>query len=184
MHINTLKSIIKQDEGDYTVLRLMFTTPGAITGKKEDTVRSSFALLVSPCRACSDEARALLCSLSRTLVQPSFEALLIVVLMDSASPRSTRRSRILRRLLQRGRTRRRKWPTWSSKIDLSSSRVRFSSLLDLRYGFGADFEAFLSLNQENVLSSLLMFKFDLPSMERSNLGTSRFTRMVFVTNLP
>ncbi|GAA5917004.1 hypothetical protein JCM6882_001301 [Rhodosporidiobolus microsporus] len=36
-HVNTLKSVIKQEEGDYTVLRFMFTTPGAITGKKEDT---------------------------------------------------------------------------------------------------------------------------------------------------
>ncbi|KAK4056165.1 FACT complex subunit spt16 [Microbotryomycetes sp. JL221] len=36
-HINTLKSLIKQEEGDFTVLRFMFTTPGAITGKKEDT---------------------------------------------------------------------------------------------------------------------------------------------------
>ncbi|GAA5820245.1 hypothetical protein JCM10212_000770 [Sporobolomyces blumeae] len=36
-HVNTLKSLIKQEEGDYTVLRFMFTTPGAITGKKEDT---------------------------------------------------------------------------------------------------------------------------------------------------
>lgn len=36
-HINTLKSLIKQEEGEFTVLRFMFTTPGAITGKKEDT---------------------------------------------------------------------------------------------------------------------------------------------------
>ncbi|BGP43975.1 FACT complex subunit spt16 [Rhodotorula kratochvilovae] len=36
-HVNALKSVIKQEEGDYTVLRFMFTTPGAITGKKEDT---------------------------------------------------------------------------------------------------------------------------------------------------
>ncbi|ORY88571.1 global transcriptional regulator, cell division control protein [Leucosporidium creatinivorum] len=36
-HINTLKSAIKQEEGEHTVLRFMFTTPGAITGKKEDT---------------------------------------------------------------------------------------------------------------------------------------------------
>ncbi|GAA5863770.1 hypothetical protein JCM8547_006060 [Rhodosporidiobolus lusitaniae] len=36
-HVNTLKSLIKQEEGDFTVLRFMFTTPGAITGKKEDT---------------------------------------------------------------------------------------------------------------------------------------------------
>jgi nucleosome binding factor SPN SPT16 subunit len=38
MHINTLKNVIKQEEGDFTVLRFMFVTPGAITGKKEDTV--------------------------------------------------------------------------------------------------------------------------------------------------
>ena len=38
-HVNTLKSAIKQEEGDFTVLRFMFTTPGAISGKKEDTVR-------------------------------------------------------------------------------------------------------------------------------------------------
>lgn len=37
-HVNTLKSAIKQEEGDFTVLRFMFTTPGAISGKKEDTV--------------------------------------------------------------------------------------------------------------------------------------------------
>ncbi len=43
-HINTLKSLIKQEEGDYTVLRFMFTTPGAITGKKEDTVSWPAAL--------------------------------------------------------------------------------------------------------------------------------------------
>ncbi|KAH8926655.1 SPT16-domain-containing protein [Atractiella rhizophila] len=36
-HINTLKSAIKQEEGEYTVMRLMFVTPGQITGKKEDT---------------------------------------------------------------------------------------------------------------------------------------------------
>ncbi|KAI8460997.1 FACT complex subunit-domain-containing protein [Phakopsora pachyrhizi] len=36
-HINTLKSVVKQEEGDYTVLRFMFIAPGQITGKKEDT---------------------------------------------------------------------------------------------------------------------------------------------------
>ena len=36
-HINTIKSAIKQEEGDYTVIRFMFVTPGQITGKKEDT---------------------------------------------------------------------------------------------------------------------------------------------------
>jgi nucleosome binding factor SPN SPT16 subunit len=42
-HINTIKSAIKQEEGDYTVIRIMFVTPGQIVGKKEDTVyRISF----------------------------------------------------------------------------------------------------------------------------------------------
>ncbi|KAG0139194.1 hypothetical protein CROQUDRAFT_513460 [Cronartium quercuum f. sp. fusiforme G11] len=36
-HINTLKSVVKQEEGEYTVLRFMFIAPGQITGKKEDT---------------------------------------------------------------------------------------------------------------------------------------------------
>lgn len=35
-HVNTLKSAIKQEEGDYTVIRFMFVTPGQIAGKKED----------------------------------------------------------------------------------------------------------------------------------------------------
>jgi nucleosome binding factor SPN SPT16 subunit len=36
-HINTLKSVMKQEEGDYTVLRFMFSTPG-LAGKEKDTV--------------------------------------------------------------------------------------------------------------------------------------------------
>ncbi|PLW13790.1 hypothetical protein PCANC_19533 [Puccinia coronata f. sp. avenae] len=36
-HINTLKNVVKQEEGDYTVLRFMLVAPGQITGKKEDT---------------------------------------------------------------------------------------------------------------------------------------------------
>lgn len=36
-HINTLKNIIEQEEGEYTVLRFMFIAPGQITGKKKDT---------------------------------------------------------------------------------------------------------------------------------------------------
>lgn len=40
--------MIKQEEGDFTVLRFMFTTPGAISGKKEDTVRSPLPLLPPP----------------------------------------------------------------------------------------------------------------------------------------
>lgn len=42
-HINTLKSVVKQEEagGGYSTLRLMFVTPGQIAGKKEDTVRRS-----------------------------------------------------------------------------------------------------------------------------------------------
>lgn len=37
-HIKTLRSVVKQEEGEYTTLRLMFIAPGQITGKKEDTV--------------------------------------------------------------------------------------------------------------------------------------------------
>ncbi|KAH9440953.1 hypothetical protein MJO29_015316 [Puccinia striiformis f. sp. tritici] len=36
-HINTLKNVVKQEEGDFTVLRFMLVAPGQITGKKEDT---------------------------------------------------------------------------------------------------------------------------------------------------
>ncbi|GAA95631.1 uncharacterized protein L969DRAFT_615408 [Mixia osmundae IAM 14324] len=36
-HVNTLKSTIKQEEGEWTHLRFLFVTPGQITGKKEDT---------------------------------------------------------------------------------------------------------------------------------------------------
>ena len=37
-HINTIKNASKQDEGDYTYLRINFQTPGQLAGKKEDTV--------------------------------------------------------------------------------------------------------------------------------------------------
>ncbi|ESK83469.1 fact complex subunit spt16 [Moniliophthora roreri MCA 2997] len=36
-HINTIKNASKQDEGDYTYLRINFQTPGQLAGKKEDT---------------------------------------------------------------------------------------------------------------------------------------------------
>ena len=36
-HVNTIKSAVKQEEGDYTVIRFMMVTPGQIAGKKEDT---------------------------------------------------------------------------------------------------------------------------------------------------
>ena len=37
-HINTIKNVSKNDEGDYTYLRINFQTPGQLAGKKEDTV--------------------------------------------------------------------------------------------------------------------------------------------------
>ena len=40
-HINAIKNVSKNDEGDYTYLRVNFQTPGQLTGKKEDTVRGS-----------------------------------------------------------------------------------------------------------------------------------------------
>lgn len=36
-HINTIKNVSKNDEGDFTYLRVNFQTPGQLTGKKEDT---------------------------------------------------------------------------------------------------------------------------------------------------
>ncbi|KAF8350878.1 FACT complex subunit SPT16 [Amanita rubescens] len=36
-HINTIKNASKNDEGEYTYLRINFQTPGQLTGKKEDT---------------------------------------------------------------------------------------------------------------------------------------------------
>ncbi|TFL07405.1 FACT complex subunit SPT16 [Pterulicium gracile] len=36
-HINTVKNASKNDEGDYTYLRINFQTPGQLAGKKEDT---------------------------------------------------------------------------------------------------------------------------------------------------
>jgi nucleosome binding factor SPN SPT16 subunit len=37
-HINTIKNASKNDEGDFTYLRINFQTPGQLAGKKEDTV--------------------------------------------------------------------------------------------------------------------------------------------------
>ncbi|KAH7910168.1 FACT complex subunit SPT16 [Hygrophoropsis aurantiaca] len=36
-HINTIKNVSKNDEGDFTFLRINFQTPGQLAGKKEDT---------------------------------------------------------------------------------------------------------------------------------------------------
>ncbi|TRM59387.1 FACT complex subunit-domain-containing protein [Schizophyllum amplum] len=36
-HINTIKNVSKNDEGDLTYLRINFQTPGQLAGKKEDT---------------------------------------------------------------------------------------------------------------------------------------------------
>ncbi|KAG1859511.1 FACT complex subunit-domain-containing protein [Suillus tomentosus] len=35
-HINTIKNVSKNDEGDYTYLRINFQTPGQLAGKKDD----------------------------------------------------------------------------------------------------------------------------------------------------
>jgi nucleosome binding factor SPN SPT16 subunit len=37
-HISTIKNVSKTEEGDYTVLRVNFQSPGQILGRKEDTV--------------------------------------------------------------------------------------------------------------------------------------------------
>ena len=37
-HINTIKNVSKNDEGEFTYLQVNFQTPGQLAGKKEDTV--------------------------------------------------------------------------------------------------------------------------------------------------
>ena len=37
-HINTIKNASKNDEGEFTYLRVNFQSPGQLAGKKEDTV--------------------------------------------------------------------------------------------------------------------------------------------------
>jgi nucleosome binding factor SPN SPT16 subunit len=41
-HINAIKNAVKNDEGDYTLLRINFQTPGQVAGKKEDTVSTVY----------------------------------------------------------------------------------------------------------------------------------------------
>jgi len=47
-HVNTIKNASKSDEGDYTLLRINFQTPGQLTGKKEDTVCRSLTCIYLP----------------------------------------------------------------------------------------------------------------------------------------
>jgi nucleosome binding factor SPN SPT16 subunit len=47
-HINTIKNVSKNEEGEYTYLRINFQSPGQIAGKKEDTVRSLSYLPLLP----------------------------------------------------------------------------------------------------------------------------------------
>jgi len=42
-HINTIKNVSKNEEGDYTYLRINFQSPGQIAGKKEDTASLSLS---------------------------------------------------------------------------------------------------------------------------------------------
>ena len=37
-HINTIKNVSKNEEADFTLLRVNFQTPGQLAGRKEDTV--------------------------------------------------------------------------------------------------------------------------------------------------
>ena len=39
-HISTIKNVSLTDEGDQSMLRINFQSPGQILGKKEDTVRN------------------------------------------------------------------------------------------------------------------------------------------------
>lgn len=68
-HINTIKNASKNDEGDFTYLRINFQTPGQLAGKKEDTVRHEYLT----------QAHRIILTLhsshSRTPMQPSFALL-------------------------------------------------------------------------------------------------------------
>ena len=73
-HINTIKNALKNDEGDFTYLRINFQTPGQLAGKKEDTVCSA-QLHISE---LSKRALTIHHSHSRTPTQLSFGLLRIV----------------------------------------------------------------------------------------------------------
>lgn len=47
-HINTIKNASKNDEGQFTILRINFQTPGQLAGKKEDTVSNITWPLADP----------------------------------------------------------------------------------------------------------------------------------------
>jgi nucleosome binding factor SPN SPT16 subunit len=51
-HINTIKNVSKNDEGDLTYLRVNFQTPGQLAGKKEDTVRRSHSRVTRLLTGC------------------------------------------------------------------------------------------------------------------------------------
>lgn len=87
-HINTIKNASKNDEGEFTYLRINFQTPGQLAGKKEDTV----SLLVWPI----DVSLNLCChdSHSKIPTQPSFAPFHIARLMGIASITFTSRSPI------------------------------------------------------------------------------------------
>ena len=40
-HINTIKNVAKNDEGEHTTIRINFIAPGQIVGRKEDIVSVS-----------------------------------------------------------------------------------------------------------------------------------------------
>lgn len=54
-HINAIKNASKNDEGEFTHLRINFQTPGQLAGKKEDTVLNLSLI----CITCSDGNTAL-----------------------------------------------------------------------------------------------------------------------------
>lgn len=51
-HINTIKNVSKNEEGDFTYLRVNFQTPGQLAGKKEDTVRLPHSTVINSLTRC------------------------------------------------------------------------------------------------------------------------------------
>ena len=77
-HINTIKNASKNDEGEFTYLRINFQTPGQLAGRKEDTVRFVYIPSLS-------KSNLLCFSPLKTRMRPSYAPSLIVRQMGTGS---------------------------------------------------------------------------------------------------
>jgi nucleosome binding factor SPN SPT16 subunit len=116
-HISTIKNVSKTEEGDYTVLRVNFQSPGQILGRKEDTVS---AISVAGERALIQ----LLASHSRIPMPPLSVLQLSVLPITRICKKFPSRLQTCERPRTSGRMIERNWRTLLSRRSLSRSRVR------------------------------------------------------------